>query len=97
MDARQLEAAAAAATKLETAQPIAMVAQPVMKQEVPPQPEQIGLQFNVIDNSGVLPPSYQTQSTAPAPKAFCGTCGAQNKSGGAFCASCGTQFELTQL
>jgi len=77
------------------AQPIAMVAQPVMKQEAPPMapppPGQSGVQYGAAP----APPPYQPQgaSVAPsAPVAFCASCGTANDSGGAFCASCGAQF-----
>jgi len=77
------------------AQPIAMVAQPMMKQEAPPMapppPGQSGVQYGAAPP----PPPYQPQGASPAPSApvaFCASCGAANDSGGAFCASCGAQL-----
>jgi len=77
------------------AQPIAMVAQPMMKQEAPPMapppPGQSGVQYGAAP----APPPYQPQGASVAPSAqtaFCANCGTANDSGGAFCASCGAQF-----
>jgi len=63
----------------KAAQPIAMVAQPMMKQEAPPM-------------APPTSPPYQPQGASVAPTAFCASCGTANGSGGAFCASCGAQL-----
>jgi len=67
------------------AQPFAMVAQPIMKQEAPPvaPPPQPGV---------TSAPPYQPPRAPSALTTFCGSCGAPNNSDGAFCASCGAQF-----